>query len=66
MFYHREILLRAVFCGSGKVTDLVVTVGVNDALNEKAKAAAHRIKFSPAEKDGRQVSSVLVVKYVVR
>jgi len=57
------IILQAVFCGSGKVTDIKVKSGVSDALDEKAIDAARRIQFIPAEKDGQKVSQVLTVEY---
>ena len=64
--YHgSEITLRATFCASGRVTDIVVTTGLTDAMNEKAKTAARQIDFTPAEKDGHKVSRLLIVKYLV-
>ena len=57
------IILQAVFCGSGKVTDIKVKSGISDALDEKAIEAARRIRFIPAEKDGQKVSQVLTVEY---
>jgi len=57
------IILEAVFCGSGKVTDIKVKSGISDALNEKAIEAARRIQFIPAEKGGQKVSQVLTVEY---
>ncbi len=64
-FQRREITLRAIFCASGSVTDIVVTSGLTDAMNEKTKAAARQIHFTPAEKDGQRVSRLLIVKYIV-
>jgi len=60
-----EIILKAVFCGSGEVTDIKVQSGPSDGLNEKAVEAAKKIRFEPAEKDGAKVSQVLIVKYLV-
>ena len=60
---HGAIVLRAVFCGSGKVTDVTVKSGLSDDLNERAIEAARKIRFVPAEKDGRKVSQVLTVEY---
>jgi TonB family protein len=57
------IVLVAVFCGSGKVTDLRVRQGSNDALNQKAIDAARRIRFVPAEKDGQKVSQWVNLEY---
>lgn len=57
------IVLTAVFCGSGKVTDVIVRAGLSDSLNEKAITAARKITFIPAEKDGQKVSQVLTLEY---
>src|SRR5207245_2811232 len=57
------IILRAIFCGSGKVTDVRVSQGVSDRLNEEAIDAARRIKFTPAEKNGEKVSQLLIIEY---
>ena len=58
-------MLEAVFCGSGKITDINVRQGLTDSLDEKAIEAAKRIQFIPAEKDGQKVSQRLFVKYIV-
>lgn len=60
------IMLRAVLCGSGKVTDIEVKEGLADGLNEKAIEAARKIQFTPAEKDGNRVSRFITLKYLVR
>ena len=60
------IVLRAVFCGSGQVTDIKLQSGLADGLNEKAIEAARRIRFIPAEKDGHKVSQLLIVNYFVK
>ena len=62
---HSVIVLRAVFCGSGQVTDIKVQRGLSDALNERAVEAARKIRFIAAEKDGQKVSQVLIVEYHV-
>jgi TonB family protein len=59
------IILRAIFCGSGEVTDIKVQNGLADGLNEKAVEAARKIRFIPAEKDGQKVSQVLIIEYYV-
>jgi TonB family protein len=60
------ITLTAVFCGSGAVTDIRVTKGLSDTMDEEAIKAARKIQFTPAEKNGQKVSQVLVVAYLVR
>ena len=61
-----RITLSAVFCGSGTVTDIRVTKGVSDAMDEEAIKAARLIQFTPAEKDGQKVSQALIVVYFIR
>jgi TonB family protein len=64
-FSYGVVVLRAVFCGSGKVTDIKVKSGLSDDLNAKTIEAARRIQFVPAKKDGKEVSQVLIVEYHV-
>src|SRR5258706_7289978 len=59
------IILRAIFCGSGKITDIELQRGLSDSLDEKAVEAARKIRFVPAEKDGQKVSQVLISEYYV-
>ncbi|HMG75577.1 MAG TPA: TonB family protein [Pyrinomonadaceae bacterium] len=65
-FRSKSITLTAVFCGSGSVTDIRVTQGLNDAMDEEAIKAARRIQFIPAEKDGNKVSQKLNVVYLIQ
>lgn len=60
-----RITLSAVFCGSGTVTDIRVTKGLSDAMDEAAIKAARLIQFTPAEKDGQKVSQLLIVVYFI-
>lgn len=62
----KSITLTAVFCGSGTVTDVRVTKGLSDAMDEEAIKAARQIQFTPAEKDGQKVSRVMILVYFVR
>lgn len=57
------VRLRVVLNLSGEVTNVSVIKGLPDGLSEKAIAAARRIKFSPAQKDGRPVSQYAVLEY---
>lgn len=57
------VRLRAVLTSSGKVTDISVVKGLPDGLTERAIAAARRILFFPARKDGREVSQYVVLEY---
>ena len=59
------IVLRAVFCGSGKITDVKLQRGLSPSLDERAVEAARKIRFIPAEKDGQKVSQLLIIEYYV-
>jgi TonB family protein len=57
------VRLRAVLRATGEVTDVSVMSGLPDGLNESAMAAARRIKFTPAEYEGRKVSQRITIEY---
>jgi TonB family protein len=57
------VTLRAVFTASGQVTGIVPLKKLPDGLTEKAIAAARQIKFKPAMKDGRAVSTYVQLQY---
>jgi TonB family protein len=65
-FESKSITLSAVFCGSGSVTDIRITKGLSDAMDEEAIKTTRQIQFIPAEKDGKKVSQQLNVVYFVR
>ena len=56
--------VRVTFHKSGKVTDveLVLSAGCN-RFDEQALKAARRIKFEPAKKNGKKVTTTKVVEY---
>jgi protein TonB len=60
------VVIKAVFRSSGKVTNIVAVVRLPDGLTEQAIDAARRIKFKPAEKDGRPVSTYMQLEYNFR
>jgi len=64
-YYRQEITLRATLCGSGKVTDIKVRQGLTAEMNAAAIDAARLIQFTPAEKDGKKVSTAIMVRYIV-
>ncbi len=65
--YHGYVMtLRAILCGTGKVTDVVVTQGITRDMDAAAIDAAHLIEFTPAEKDGKKVSRPVTLKYFVK
>ena len=57
------IVLRAIFCGSGKVTDVRIQKSVSRSLNEEAIRTAKTITFRAAEKSGEKVSQWLTLEY---
>ena len=57
------ISLRLLLASSGKVEHIAVIKGLPDGLTEEAIKAARKIKFVPAEKDGRKVSQWATIQY---
>lgn len=57
------VVLRAVFTSGGQVTNIRAVSGLPFGLTEKAIAAARQIKFTPAVKDGRNVSMYIELQY---
>lgn len=61
-----KVRLRAVLCPAGRVLDIRVRKGLPDGLTEQALKAARRIRFRPAEKDGRPVAQFVTIDYNFR
>jgi len=57
------VVLRAVFSSSGSVTNIHAVSNLPDGLTEKAIGAARQIRFIPAIKDGRFVSTWIELQY---
>jgi TonB family protein len=57
------VVLRCVFASTGKVTNIHVVGDPPDGLRQSAIDAASRIKFKPAEKDGKPVSMWIELQY---
>lgn len=57
------VTLEAVFAENGYVTNITVTRGLSNGLNESAIEAARNIRFFPAEKDGKPVSQRTMLEY---
>jgi TonB family protein len=57
------VVLKVVFASSGQVTNIQTMRGLPYGLTEKAIAAARQIKFTPATKDGHQVSMWMQLEY---
>lgn len=51
-----QVVLDAVLCKSGQVTDIVVVEGQPYGMTENTVEAVRQIQFKPAEKDGQTVS----------
>jgi TonB family protein len=57
------VVLRVVLSADGSVGSISAIRGLPNGLTEQAIAAARRIKFVPAKKDGRPVSVTVTVEY---
>lgn len=57
------VLLKAVFAADGTVTNIKVASGLPFGLEDQAIEAAKRIKFIPAVKDGKFVSTWMQLEY---
>ncbi len=53
---HGRVVIEAVLCHTGKVTDVQVIESLPDGMTEKAVEAALTTKFTPAEINGHPVS----------
>jgi TonB family protein len=51
-----QVVLSAVLCRTGRVTDIQLIEGLPFGVAERAVEAARQANFSPAEKDGQPVS----------
>ncbi len=58
-----SVFLWVVFRSSGAVTNIRISSGLPFGLSETAIAAARKIKFKPAEKNGQRVSLLMTVEY---
>lgn len=57
------VKLRLALRADGTVSDISVLKGLPDGLTERAIEAAKRIRFTPAQKEGRNVSQWVSVEY---
>jgi TonB family protein len=57
------VRLLVVLCPSGAVSNVKVLKGLPDGLTETAIAAARKIKFEPAVKDGEKVAQFVLLEY---
>lgn len=59
-----EVLVKVVFLEYGQVRVLGIEQGLGHGLDEAAKAAAQKVKFTPAQRDGAKVDSDAVLHVV--
>ena len=57
------VLLSVLFKETGEVTDIEVTSGLPNGLTEQAIAAVKRVKFLPAESNGKKIPYRMSVEY---
>jgi TonB family protein len=57
------VILMTVFAKTGQVENIRVVLGLPYGLTEQAIAAARKIKFTPAMKDGKPVSMWIQLEY---
>jgi TonB family protein len=53
-----QVVLSAVLCRTGRVTDIGVSKGAPNGMTDKVVEAIRLMKFTPAENDGQAVSQV--------
>jgi TonB family protein len=57
------VVLRAIFAADGSVQHIFVISALPNGLTERAVVAARKIKFVPALKDGKPVSTYIQLEY---
>ena len=57
------VRLRAILSKAGEVTNVSVVKSLPHGLTEQSIEAAKRMRFEPAQKDGRAVSQYVVLEY---
>jgi TonB family protein len=57
------VVVRLVLNANGTVTSVVAFSRLLDGLTEKAIEAARRIRFTPAEREGRKVAQYATINY---
>jgi TonB family protein len=59
-----QVILRVLFGSTGNLRVLKVEQGLGHGMDEAAIEAAERIRFKPAERDGRPVNSTALVHII--
>jgi TonB family protein len=57
------VVMQCVFGSDGEVRDILVRKALGYGLTTQAINAAKKIKFTPAQKDGRAVSTYMMLEY---
>lgn len=57
------VRLKVQLRGDGGIGDIIIVSGLAKGLTEKAVDAAKKIKFVPAEKDGKPIDSLVTFEY---
>ena len=57
------VKLRLALRADGTVSDISVVKGLPHGLTERAIEAAKKIRFTPAQREGRNVSQWISVEY---
>ena len=57
------VILKCIFASDGSVRNIRISSGLPYGLTERAIAAARKIKFIPATKDGKHVSMWMQLEY---
>ena len=57
------VRLRAILSKTGEMTNISVVKGLPHGLTESSIEATRRIRFEPAQKDGRPVAQYVVLEY---
>ena len=58
-----KVVLRVTFSANGEIGAVVRVTELPDGLTEQAIAAARKIKFEPAKRDGKPVTVVKTIEY---
>jgi hypothetical protein len=58
-----RVVLSAVLCRTGKLTDIIVIEGLPFGMTQRVIEVARQIKFEPAERNGHKVSEKTQLEY---
>lgn len=58
-----RVRLRLLLAATGRVSKVTVLRGLPDGLTQNAVAAACKVQFTPAKKDGQTVSQYITLEY---